>query len=174
VYCIRTNHYSMLVIKYREIRSPVKPFLFLNRQKKSQTHDLLKRNEHEYQILLKETINPLAKRKYRNLIRRIYPTNPNTTADKHIIVQSLFSVINTRKKIIIKGKLKRLPLCWARGCWGFHTIHRQKNYQWTNQLKSAKKFKRKVKNSSSSTRWTILRIHVHEFTNNSCVKAHDP
>jgi len=57
---------------------------------------------------------------------RRYPTNPNTTADKQIIVQSLCSVINTRKKKNRKKKLKKdlgyvEPLGPA-----FHIIHRRK------------------------------------------------
>ena len=48
---------------------------------------------------------------------RRYPTNPNTTADNQIIVQSLCTVINTRKKKNRKKSQKRLRLC--RAPWSF-------------------------------------------------------
>jgi len=48
---------------------------------------------------------------------RRYPTNPNTTADKEIIVKSLCNII----KEIIEGKLKKeLRLCRPLGRCAFH------------------------------------------------------
>ena len=42
---------------------------------------------------------------------RRYPTSPNTTADKQIIVQSLCTVIITSKKKNRRKTQKRLRLC---------------------------------------------------------------